>query len=539
MQAILVAQAAPPALSPLTRRIPWPLLPVADRPLAVIALEMLVRAGCRQAFVYPGPYGGAIEAALGDGRRWGLQLEYLPSGGAEGPAQALRALRRRLVETCLLLPAGCLLDLDLAAALAAHAASESPATAVLHRAGEGIAPCPVRLSDGRVVALDAAPGTGELYSLTGAYLFEPGALQPVAAGAPFDLDGDPLRKLVAQGALAGYVEPGYWNPLQTVAAYQQAHIDWLQAAEARAGSGAAPRIRRARVEGRRVAPGIWVGPYALIHPAARLTPPVCLGQGCQIGRDVELGPNVVVGPGALIDDEATVRDSIVLAGTYVGRLVNLEHRIACRSELIDVQTGQSVRVMDSFLLADVSPGTATEALAQAVQRATAGLLLLMALPLMAVLALLLLLTVGRPVLCGSPRVHRQPDGEERSFSLLSLRTRRADGRRTWLGGWLERGQWRWLPSLWNALRGDVRLVGVKPLSPVEAAQVTEEWQEQRYQCRPGLTGLWYVQPAGAGDLVQVLVADAYYVATRTWHGDLALLVQTPLAWWRQVRRARA
>jgi lipopolysaccharide/colanic/teichoic acid biosynthesis glycosyltransferase len=76
-------------------------------------------------------------------------------------------------------------------------------------------------------------------------------------------------------------------------------------------------------------------------------------------------------------------------------------------------------------------------------------------------------------------------------------------------------------------------VGVKPLLPSEAALLNEEWHQKRYECSPGLTGLWYIQTNAESDLDAILVADAYYAATHTWRDDLLLLWRTPRAWlWR-------
>jgi lipopolysaccharide/colanic/teichoic acid biosynthesis glycosyltransferase len=88
-----------------------------------------------------------------------------------------------------------------------------------------------------------------------------------------------------------------------------------------------------------------------------------------------------------------------------------------------------------------------------------------------------------------------------------------------------------LGELWHVLKGDLGLVGVKPLSPAEAEDVTELWQQKRYDYHAGFTGLWYIQTGAQGD--EVLVADAYYAATRNWREDLRLLGQTPLAWLRR------
>ncbi len=98
-----------------------------------------------------------------------------------------------------------------------------------------------------------------------------------------------------------------------------------------------------------------------------------------------------------------------------------------------------------------------------------------------------------------------------------------------LGGWLERWQMERLPSLWNVLRGDLRLAGVRPLAPSEADRLTEEWQRRCYERLAGFTGLWYVESAGKADLDSIVVADAYYTATRTPWNDLRLILRTSAA----------
>jgi lipopolysaccharide/colanic/teichoic acid biosynthesis glycosyltransferase len=77
------------------------------------------------------------------------------------------------------------------------------------------------------------------------------------------------------------------------------------------------------------------------------------------------------------------------------------------------------------------------------------------------------------------------------------------------------------------------LVGVKPLEPDTATEVSEPWQQKRYEYSTGFTGLWYTQTVPDGSLDEILVADAYYVATRTWRDDLKLLLHTPIVWYKR------
>jgi lipopolysaccharide/colanic/teichoic acid biosynthesis glycosyltransferase len=123
----------------------------------------------------------------------------------------------------------------------------------------------------------------------------------------------------------------------------------------------------------------------------------------------------------------------------------------------------------------------------------------------------------------------------RTFDLYAFRILNSDGTMSRIGRWLHHWELDRLPELWNILRGDLELVGVKPLLPEDAATLNEEWHQKRYECAPGFTGLWYVQTNAKSDLDEILVADAYYAATHTWHDDMRLLWQTPIAWWKRRR----
>ena len=78
MKAMILAAGRGERMRPLTDRIPKPLLPVGGKPLIVWHLEHLARAGLREVVINHAHLGAQIEAALGDGARWGLSIRYSP-----------------------------------------------------------------------------------------------------------------------------------------------------------------------------------------------------------------------------------------------------------------------------------------------------------------------------------------------------------------------------------------------------------------------------------------------------------------------------
>lgn len=97
MKAMILAAGRGERMRPLTDHTPKPLLPVGGKPLIVWHLEALAAAGFHEIIINHAHLGAQIEAALGDGRRWGLSIVYSPEppGALEtagGIAQALPLL---------------------------------------------------------------------------------------------------------------------------------------------------------------------------------------------------------------------------------------------------------------------------------------------------------------------------------------------------------------------------------------------------------------------------------------------------------------
>ena len=182
----------------------------------------------------------------------------------------------------------------------------------------------------------------------------------------------------------------------------------------------------------------------------------------------------------------------------------------------------------------------------------AGTLLIVTLPGLAVIAVALAVCDGRPILYRQRRVGRGG----REFDILKFRTLKhdadeqglaavaglehgsmsvsdavatlkahADARATPLGAFLRRTSLDELPQLWNVLRGDMSMVGPRPLRPFEVDTLSA-WQLSRHNVRPGITGLWQVLGRSNIPWEQRMQLDYTYV--RHWHpaADLRILALT-------------
>jgi lipopolysaccharide/colanic/teichoic acid biosynthesis glycosyltransferase len=158
-------------------------------------------------------------------------------------------------------------------------------------------------------------------------------------------------------------------------------------------------------------------------------------------------------------------------------------------------------------------------------------LLLLALPLLA-LACLIRRTLGSPVLFRQvrPGLHSQP------FTMVKFRTmtdaRGGDGvllpdaqRLTSFGRFLRASSLDELPELWNVLKGDMSLVGPRPLLMEYLPLYTSE-QARRHEARPGITGWAQVNGRNAISWEDKFALDVWYVNNQTLWLDIKILSMT-------------
>lgn len=148
------------------------------------------------------------------------------------------------------------------------------------------------------------------------------------------------------------------------------------------------------------------------------------------------------------------------------------------------------------------------------------------LPLMAVAAALVRLNLGRPVLFAQERAGRGG----RPFRLYKLRSMRegpgTDAERlTRFGRWLRATSLDELPELWNVLKGEMSLVGPRPL-PVRYLPRYSPEQNRRHEVLPGITGWAQVNGRNTLDWETKFRYDTDYVDRRSLALDAKILLLT-------------
>ena len=162
---------------------------------------------------------------------------------------------------------------------------------------------------------------------------------------------------------------------------------------------------------------------------------------------------------------------------------------------------------------------------------SAIVLLLLTLPLQLFVGLLVALRLGRPVLFKQPR----PGLDSKVFTLYKFRSMKDlneakgliddEDRLTPFGRKLRATSLDELPSLWNVLRGDMSMVGPRPLLVEYLAKYSAE-QARRHEVRPGVTGLAQVKGRNSLTWDEKFRIDVSYVDDRSFSLDAHILWQT-------------
>lgn len=170
-----------------------------------------------------------------------------------------------------------------------------------------------------------------------------------------------------------------------------------------------------------------------------------------------------------------------------------------------------------------------DGLKRLVDVALAGAVFVVTLPIQAVVAIAILATMGSPVLFRQKR----PGRYGKAFEMVKFRTMLApdnqrvsdEARLTRLGSFLRSTSLDELPTMLNVLRGDMSIVGPRPLLP-EYLPLYSPTQYRRHDVRPGVTGLAQVKGRNSVSWGKRLAWDVYYVDHRSLALDLRILVDS-------------
>src|SRR5215813_6165 len=331
MKGLILSGGKGTRLRPLTYTRAKQLVPVANKPVLFYGVEAMVAAGIREVGVVVGETREEIEAALGDGTRFGARITYIPQDSPRGLAHAVLISESYLRGEPFVMYLGDNLIADGIASLVEEfrrigSNSQILLARVPNPEQFGVA----ELSNGTVVRLTEKPKQPRSdLALVGVYMFDDSiwdAVKAIRPSARQELEiTDAIQWLVDHGkSVHPHLVSGWWKDTGKIEDMLEANRIILDTFAARGCDGLGADCR---VEGK-----------VVIEPGAKLERstvrgPAIIGAGAEI-RDAFVGPYTAIGPDCVVD-RCEIENSIVLQGS---RLERIPGRIA------DSLIGTNVRI---------------------------------------------------------------------------------------------------------------------------------------------------------------------------------------------------
>lgn len=466
MRAVILADRLGEELLPLTDNTCVALLPVAGRAVIAYTLDLLAAAGINRATVVLAAHADQVRTLLGDGERWGLAVDYLPSEGEEDPATLAQRLAGTDTGDWLWIRGDMLRGAKLAEFLSA-AAAQPEAT-----------------------RLDALMG---------------GQFAGFSLCRTMPGESDALRWPLAVLDTGVDIGGGAVHRLDSFASYHRAHQE-----------AAVGRIEGLRLPGQTTAPGVIQGRRTHISPRCLKAGTVFIGNACRVDERAELSGVVVIADSVIIDRGARLVDTVVLSRAYLGEGTDLRNAIVRGNDVLWIDSDSPSRLTDT-LLAQLRQTRLGGRFTDPLNRLAGLALLLASLPLWP-LAWLTALAHHAQAPLRSYRLR----GNHLDLDEFGQWRRLEFTAHEWA---TTVPVLRHLPRIWAVVTGDLRLIGVEPVPSLQAASRTEEWESLVDKVPAGLLGPTQLRLGAKMSSAERLMSDAFYAAQRVTRGDGPYLLE--------------
>ena len=227
MKAVILAGGKGTRLSPYTKVLPKPLMPIGDMPILEVILRQIKLAGIDDVVLTVGHLSELLRTFFQDGSRFGLNISYNYEDSPLGTAGPI-AFVPNLEETFLVMNGDVLSTLPLKDLIQFHKAQNAITTIATHHRRVKVDLGVVQWDgDARVTGYIEKPTYDYSVSM-GIYVFEPKVLDYIPIGEYYDFP-DLVKKLIGVGEkVIGYRFDGYWQDLGRPDDYESAAQDFDQ-----------------------------------------------------------------------------------------------------------------------------------------------------------------------------------------------------------------------------------------------------------------------------------------------------------------------
>jgi NDP-mannose synthase len=224
--AVILAGGKGVRLRPYTTCLPKPLVPIGDEhSILDIVLSQLAYRGFGSATLAIGHLGQLIRAYIGDGRQWGIDVDYEPEDTPLGTMGPLIGMLDRLPDHFLVMNGDVLTDLDYGELLRTHTESGAPLTVATYERSVKIDFGVLETAAGQIIGFREKPTLGYSVSM-GVYALSRETLVGYPEGQPLGFDDLVLDLLAADDPPATFAFDGYWLDIGRPDDYDRANHEF-------------------------------------------------------------------------------------------------------------------------------------------------------------------------------------------------------------------------------------------------------------------------------------------------------------------------
>jgi mannose-1-phosphate guanylyltransferase len=314
MKAVIIAGGPGTRLRPLTYNTPKVIMPMANLPFILRQIELLKRHGITKLILNLHYLSDDILKILGDGEKYGVQIEYSMETEPLGTCGAVKNAEEFFDADLLIVFNGDVLtDLDLSALIKFHRKKKSSATIALTPVDNPEA-FGLVLTDknGKVERFWEKPKLAlvahlaPFYINAGTYVLDPKLFKDVPAGKHYMFEHDFFPSLLKSGVpMYGFASDSYWIDIGNPAKYLEAHRAILE------------RKVDVQIPGKKTLGG-HIGRGTRVAKGAKLAKPVLIGENCNIGSGAKISNCAVLGNHVEVGPNATLENCVVLNWAKIG-----------------------------------------------------------------------------------------------------------------------------------------------------------------------------------------------------------------------------
>lgn len=317
MKAMILAAGLGTRLRPLTEEISKPMVPIVNRPVMEIIVELLSDHDFKDIYVNLHYHPDVITRHFGDGSHWGVNITYSHEEELMGTAGGVKKLQKELGDGPFLVISGdALTDLNLTDLVQYHRGHGAVATLVLTPVSDpskyGVV---ITVEGGRISGFQEKPSPQEARSHvanSGIYVFEPGVLDMIPEKTVYDFGAQLFPRFLEEGIeFYGYQHGDYWNDVGSIEEYKAGNFDALTGKV------------KVRIPGVRIGDDVWIGEETVIEEGVVMVGPVCIGSHCLVKKGARLFGPLVVGDRTFISEGAILYRGIKWGDGYIGKDAHL------------------------------------------------------------------------------------------------------------------------------------------------------------------------------------------------------------------------